>query len=95
MRFTLSLSDYIDQYTQNKTDSDTHCPICYDQCMSMDTKIDMKHMLNCYKEELMLRTIQQYVDEFGCFPELDDGFINKVLQLVTVEMARYCESHQM
>lgn len=94
MRFTLSLSDYIDQYTNNKFDQDNHCPICYEQCMTMDTQSDMKHMLLCYKEELMLRTIQQYVDEYGRFPELNEGFIERVLEHVTHEMARYCESRQ-
>jgi hypothetical protein len=94
MKFTLSLSDYIDQYTTNKTHGDNTCPICYEQCLYLDTKPDLKHVIDCYKEDMLLNVIQQYRNQHGDTPKLSHDFIDIVLKRVADELFNYCETHQ-
>lgn len=94
MKFTLSLSDYIDQYTTNKSLKDNTCPICYEQCLYLDTKPDLKHVIDCYKEDMLLNVIQRYRIEHGDTPKLSHHFVDLVLKRVADELFNYCETHQ-
>ena len=94
-RFTLSLSDYLDQYSDNRSKQHNNCPICYDDvCTLTDCGEDLKHMLRCYREDLVVRTIALYEKKYGELPELTESFIDCVNMCVTQEMVSYCESGQ-
>lgn len=94
MKFTLSLHDYLDQYTLNKTQEHVHCPVCYESIMTFDLSSDVKHLFQCYKEELLLRRIVTHKKQHGCLPEIDVEYINKIDEEVTRQLLAYCESYQ-
>ena len=94
MRFTLSLSDYFDQYALNRSDKITNCPVCYDTCMTLQIEQDLRHLLMCYKEDLLLRTVTEYHLRYGDTPVVTPQFVDRVAERVAHELARYCESHQ-
>jgi hypothetical protein len=94
MRFTLSLSDYMDQYISNNTREDNHCPICYERVCGVDIGSDLKHMLDCYKEDVILNVIVEYQRRFGEAPAMTSQFVERVEKQVASELASYCESHR-
>lgn len=95
MRFTLSLHDYIDQYTINKQQQDTHCPVCYHEVMQHNTREDMSHILECYKEQLLLDMLRVYKTKHGELPgDHLLHMVDTVQNRVRTEMIKYCESHQ-
>ena len=94
MKFTLSLHDYLDQYTVNRSEHSTHCPVCYEQVLTMDMSDDVKHVFGCYKEELLLRLIVQFRKQHGHLPEIDIEFINIIDEHVTQQLINYCESYR-
>ena len=94
MKFTLPLSDYIDQYTTNKSAGDNTCPVCYEQCLYLDIKPDMKHLVDCYKEDMLRNVIQQYRNKYGDTPSISHHFVDQVIKRVADELFSYCETHQ-
>jgi len=94
MKFTLGLSDYMDQYTINESKEDPHCPVCYEQLLTFDLKSDVMHVITCYKESVLLDTIHEYHNKTGEYPALTGEFIDQVLSRVATELADYCVSHQ-
>jgi hypothetical protein len=94
MKFTLSLSDYIDQYQTNTADQQDHCPVCYERLLQHDVSVDLRHILKCYKEDLLLHVILQYRQQYNESPEVTSEFVDQVDIRVAQELANYCESHQ-
>lgn len=86
MRFTLKLTDYIDQYKQNLKDKVNNCPVCYMLEINGDTRSDVRHILECYKSQVIELTLISYFDSNGFYPELDDLFIDSISQRVEREI---------
>lgn len=94
-RFTLSLADYLSQYVDDKQTEHNNCPICYENVMSMkDTSHDVKHIIDCYREDLVLRTMVEYHKQYDRLPELSDEFIDCVDVKIQQELSRYYESNR-
>lgn len=89
MKFTLSLQDYMVQYVTNMDLKQMHCPICYDCCMIDDSREDVLHMIDCYKDEIITRVLTEYHDRHGELPVLDDAFMDMMETRVLDEMSQY------
>jgi len=89
MKFTLSLQDYMGQYVTNMDQHSMHCPICYEPCMCNDSRKDVLHMIECYKDEIITRVLTEYHDQHGELPALDDAFMDMMETRVLDEMNRY------
>ena len=94
MKFTLSLHDYLDQLTVNREQQSAHCPVCYEQIMTRDLSTDVKHLFQCYKEELLIQRIVAHKREHGVIPMVDHEYIQAIDQHVTDQLISYCESYQ-
>lgn len=94
IRFNLTLCDYLEQYITNKNNDEPYCPICYDTCMQWNRSKDIKHILDCYKEQMVVNVLKLYFDEFQEYPEITESFIDEVWQRVEVEMVNYCSKYQ-
>jgi hypothetical protein len=94
-RFTLSLSDYLEQYSSNRSDQNNHCPVCYEPtCTIEHVDQDLKHILRCYREDLVIRTIAEYELKYGELPSITQEFVARVNDRVTQEMVNYYKSGQ-
>ena len=69
-----------------------HCPICYEQCMIDDSRTDMLHMIECYKDEIITRVLIEYHDTHGELPEIDSNFMDMMETRVLSEMNKYYEN---
>lgn len=94
MKFTLSLSDYMDQYASNRSVKDNHCPICYECECNGEVAHDLKHVLDCYKEDVILNVIMEYQRKYGEPPAVTSQFVERVEKQVARELASYCESRR-
>ena len=94
MKFTLSLHDYLDQLTVNREQQSSHCPVCYEQVMTRDLSTDVKHLFQCYKEELLIQRIVAHKREHGVIPVVDHEYMQAIDQHVTDQLISYCESYQ-
>ena len=94
MKFTLSLHDYIEQYLNNMDTKHRHCPICYEQHMNDIKADDMKSMLECYKEQIIEKKLHDHIKKHGELPEVDDNFVNSVVDQLEHEMFTYCQQRQ-
>lgn len=94
MRFTLSLSDYMDQYVSNRSSKDDHCPICYERVCAGEINHDLKHVLECYKQDVILNVIVEYRRKYGEAPTVTSQFVERVEKQVARELASYCESRR-
>lgn len=89
MKFTLSLRDYMEQYLTNMDNDCMYCPVCYDECMCGDQRKDMEHMIECYKDDMIVRVLTEYHDKHGELPPIDEQFMNQLEQQVLQEMAQF------
>ena len=94
MKFTLSLHDYLDQLTINREQQSSHCPVCYEPVMTRDLSTDVKHLFQCYKEELLIQRIVAHKREHGVVPLVDHEYMQAIDQHVTDQLISYCESYQ-
>ncbi len=91
MQFTLSLSDYIDQYLINLEQDSTHCPVCYEQILEHNKIQDMEHMIECYKTQLLEIYLRDHLIEHGEFPDLTRGVVVQLIEQVEQEMLKLCK----
>lgn len=91
MKFTLTLHDYIQQYVKNRDSQQTHCPVCYEQVLCDNTKTNMAHMLECYKQQLLLQLLKQNAPND---PDSIDRIVTQATDQVCQEMITYFECHQ-
>ena len=89
MKFTLSLHDYMEQHLCNMEHDDMHCPICYDQCMTGNSKNDVLHIIECYKDEIITRVLMEYHDQHGELPALNDQFLDDMETRVYQEINKF------
>lgn len=83
MKFTLSLSDYVQQYKRNLKQQDTHCPVCYERVMSLTRHEDLDHILDCYQEQLVERIVTTYRETHGHAMRVTPESLRQVVQFVT------------
>ena len=91
MQFTLSLSDYIDQYLINLEQDSTHCPVCYEQVLEHNKIQDMEHIIECYKTQLLETFLRDYLIKHGEFPELTGELVSRLIEQVEREMLKLCK----
>ena len=91
MKFTLTLYDYIQQYMINREHEQTHCPVCYEQVLCDNTKTNMSHMLDCYKQQVLLYMLQR--SKHRDIVEIE-RLVMAAADQVRDEMLTYFESHQ-
>ena len=89
MRFTLRFEDYIEQYMLNKAADEPFCPVCYEKCMTFDKKTDAEHIIECYREDLIMRKLRDMIELTGGVPALDVSFINSITQQIEDELDSY------
>ena len=94
MQFTLSLSDYIDQYITNLSCNSYHCPICYEQVLEHDRAKDMEHLVECYRTHLLEIQLREYYDKHGEYPEITVDLVLDLVDKVQQEMVQYCATNQ-
>ena len=94
MRFTLSLSDYIDQYITNLSRDNYHCPVCYEESMEHNRTKDMEHLVECYRVQLLELRFQEYFNKHGDYPRMTAAMILEVVDSVQREMEQYCLMNQ-
>ena len=93
MRFTLTLSDYVDQYIANQDNDQMHCPVCYEQEMTGDKKKDILQLIECYKLQLVEQRLRLLYLEHGYIPKLTDQFMEQVMESVDQELLDYYIKH--
>lgn len=91
MQFTLSLSDYIDQYLTNLEQDSTHCPVCYEQVLEHGKIQDMEHIIECYRTQLLERYLREHLAKHGEFPELTTDTVTQLMNQVEREMIKLCK----
>lgn len=91
MKFTLTLHDYIQQYIINREMEHAHCPVCYDQVLVDNTKNNMAHILECYKQQVLLHMLQRSTRDDA---QEIERLVMAAADQVCEEMITYFESHQ-
>ena len=89
MRFTLRLSDYLEQYVINTNTLTDHCPICYDKILTFNKEIDIEHMVTCYKIQLLELQLQSHFEDHGEYPVLTESYIMELNDRIESEMSSY------
>lgn len=89
MKFTLNLPDYLEQYVTNSKKDEPYCPICYERCMTFEHKEDIEHIIDCYKEQIVLEKLSKIIEETGEVPALDAEFLQSINLEIEQEMVRY------
>ena len=90
MRFTLSLSDYIDQYISNVDSGSFCCPVCYDTVLEHNKATDLEHIVECYRAQLLELEMIDHFNVYGEYPELSPGLIVSLIEKVQRELESYC-----
>ena len=93
MKFTLRFADYLEQYMTNIDNQEPYCPVCYEQCLTFDKKVDAEHIIDCYKEELVIRRINHIVETTGRVPAIDESLIFEINEQIKDEMSEYYLKH--
>lgn len=94
IHFTLTLNDYLDQYVINKHAGENVCPICYESELTWNRNKDIEHIMDCYKQQILLKLMRKYHERFNVFPEITDDFMDYVFDQMREEMVTYCGKHQ-
>lgn len=94
MQFTLSLSDYIDQYITNISNNSMFCPVCYEEVLELNRTTDMEHLVECYRIQLLDTRLREHFDKHGEFPEITANLILDLVDTVRREMEQYCIMNQ-
>lgn len=89
MKFTLSLTDYIEQYVHNVEHDVKHCPVCYEQVLEHNKQKDIEHILDCYKLQLLEIHIMDTLEKTGDVPPLTDDLIDMLADRVSREVNNY------
>ena len=89
MKFTLSLTDYIEQYVRNVEQDVKHCPVCYEQVLEHSKHKDIEHILDCYKLQLLELHIMDTLEKTGDVPPLTDELIDMLADQVSREVNNY------
>lgn len=93
MRFTLTFHDYMQQYLDNIESEHRHCPVCYEQLMTLDNmRDDLDHLTYCYKHDVIMRHLEKYVRATGDIPDDLEEYVWGMAQLAQKEILRCCES---
>ena len=90
MRFTLSLSDYIDQYITNYESGSHCCPVCYDDVLEHNRVTDLEHIVECYRAQLLELLLVEHYEREGEFPPLTSDMITSLIDKVHKEVENYC-----
>ena len=93
IRFNLTLSDYLDQYVADRKHDLVNCPVCYENVLVDNRSKDVRHILDCYKQQTILNVMREYHDKFDEYPELTDDFMDLVWTKVELEMLDYYQKH--
>jgi len=83
MRFTLNIRDYLQQYGDNMEQDYKCCPICYDHQFTGDMESHMRHMIECYCDQLIWMSVQRYKQMHG-----EDPVMSPEIETVLRKMAR-------
>lgn len=95
MKFTLSLFDYIQQYTDNQSNGVNNCPVCYERVITNNTRDNMTHILECYKEDLLMQMLNRYKKQHNELPGHELlHMVDLVQNRVKQEMLNYCVSNR-
>lgn len=89
MKFTLSLTDYLEQYITNMDTGSKHCPVCYEQVLEHNKHKDIEHILECYKLQLLELHIMDTLKKTGDVPPLTDELIDNLDYQVSREINNY------
>lgn len=91
MKFTLNLTDYLEQYLTNDKNREPYCPVCYDKCMSFEHKSDIEHIIDCYKEQMIMDKMSKIIESTGKIPAIDAKFVHDINKMIEQEMMKYYE----
>lgn len=86
VKFTLKLSDYLDQYQQNVDEDLCYCPVCYQQECTGNIEEDVAHIIDCYKNQAIELEILHHMDKTGDIPDIDELFVENINRSVEDEI---------
>lgn len=86
VKFTLKLSDYLDQYQHNIEDDNNNCPVCYSEECIGDIEHDVSHILDCYKNQAIELELLHHMDKNGEVPDIDELFIETISNKIDNEI---------
>lgn len=85
-KFTLKLSDYLDQYQHNIKSDISNCPVCYSEECIGDIEHDVSHIIDCYKNQAIELELLFHMDKTGDVPDIDELFIENVSNKIDDEI---------
>ena len=86
VKFTLKLSDYLDQYQHNIQNDVDNCPVCYSAECTGNVEQDVAHILDCYKNQTIELEILHHMDKTGDVPDIDEMFIESISRRIDEEI---------
>jgi hypothetical protein len=86
MKFTLKLTDYLDQYKINKDEDCLNCPVCYNEEITGDIEDDVTHIIGCYKDQEIELRLLDHMNKTGEFPEIDEFWVDGIIQSIELEI---------
>ena len=86
VKFTLKLSDYLDQYQYNMENDIDNCPVCYSCECTGNVEQDITHILDCYKNQAIELEILHHMDKTGDIPDIDELFVENVSRRIDEEI---------
>lgn len=86
VKFTLKLSDYLDQYQHNMENESNNCPVCYSEECIGDINQDVAHILSCYKNQAIELELIHHMDKTGEVPDIDELFVETISRRIDDEI---------